>query len=537
MTDALTYAPNTIRQLAERVHDDPEAFAFDGFGVMLSAEQSDAWRRLGNPGPRVGQERKINYISGGQRSGKTVLLALWHAHASMYKTGVDNTDGRFWRNYLYKTLANAPTTDLTLKLWQVMDELSKGASDAQYDRTARASRGGVFLHLMKAGTAGPWPVVRYENGARTDFRSTEGYATRLEGDQWWFITWDEWASQADREIEFVLVDVLMGRSRDHDAKIVPAAWPKAATERHLISAIRKIESGADTDSQVMYLSALNAYFSNKRALATERRRKDDAQWRRTVLGEPAGGASVEFKPDIVDNMKVPGLPFPALREEGFRYFSSWDIGLAHDQTVGGTWRIPLTGVSVLNKARLVNVTEITPSEGLTLDSIAYAIAREQQTYGSQSAVDASGLGGVAAFRQLRNLRPTPLSFVAKSNDRIWGNMRLAAITNGLDLLTWGRPEAGSEEEQEEADEMYSWGLIEVPDTTLLTRLFDQLANFDRDAKNVPDDWVWMLLIGLWYIRRYWVVGSKPSTPVPFDVRPRALPVEIVRRRAYSLRRR
>lgn len=534
MTDALTYSPNVIRQLAERVHNDPEAFCYDGFGIMLSSEQGDAWRRLGNPGPRTGpREKKINYVSGGQRSGKTVGLWMWHCHANLYKTGVDNTDGRFWRNYLYKTLAVAPTTDLTLKLWQVADEVSKGASDAQFDRKHRTARGGAFLHLYKVGNQGPWPVVRFDNGARTDFRSTEGWATRLEGDQWWFISWDEWASQTDREIEFVLVDVLMGRARDHDAKIVPAAWPKESTERHLISAIRKIESGADPDSQVMYLSALTAFFSNAASLETEKRRKTEAQWKRTVLGEPAGGAAVEFKPDIVDNMRRDDLSWPTLREEGFRYFSSWDIGLAHDQTIGLSWRIPLIGVSVENKARLVNATEINASEGLTLDHIAFNIAREQQMYDSQSAVDASGLGGVAAFRQLRGMRPAPLSFVARSNDRIWGNMRLAAITNGLDLLSWGRPEAQSAQEQEEADKVYAWGLIEAP---YIAKLYDQLANFDRDAKNIPDDWVWSFLIGLWYIRRYWVIGDGPGKAVRFSPLPQ-VSVDIKRRRAYSLRRR
>lgn len=538
MTDALTYAPNQIRQLAERVHDDPEAFAFDGFGVMLSSEQGEVWRALGNPGPRGQREKKITYISGGQRSGKTVELGLWHAFANLYKEGVDNTDGRFWRNYLYKTLANAPTTDLTLKLWQVMDELSKGASDAQYDRAARRARGGAFLHLMKAGNIGPWPVVRFENGSRADFRSTEGWATRLEGDQWWFITWDEWASQPDREIEFVLVDVLMGRSRDHDAKIVPAAWPKEATERHLISAIRKIQSGDDTDSQVVYLSALKAFFSNTRALETEKRRKTPAQWKRTVLGEPAGGAAVEFKPDIMDNARVPGAEFPVLREDGFRYFSSWDIGLAHDQTVGGTWRIPLTGVTIANKARLINVTEISASEGLTLDHIGFAIAREQQFYGSQTGVDASGLGGVAAFRALRALRPSPLAFVVRSNDRIWGNMRLAAITNGLDMLTWGRQEGATPQEQQELDEKYEWGLVELPEAQGLIKLFDQMANFDRDAKNIPDDWVWMLLIGLWYIRRFWVIDDGSNrTPRRFNPLKAPSEVEVRRRKAYSLRRR
>lgn len=524
------YVPNKIRLLAEGVADDFGKFAYDGFGVMLSTEQEEAIRLLGMPGPRKTlREKKINYVSGGQRGGKTVLLALAHARACLYKQGVDNTDAKFWRNYLYRTLAGAPTTELTLKLWTVMDELSKGASDAQWDKQHRSSRGGAFIHLLRAGKSGEWPTVFYENGAMTDFRSTEGWAYRLEGSQWWFLTWDEWASQPDREIEFVLTDVLMGRSRDHDAKIVPAAWPKEQTERHLISAIRKIEAGEDVDSQVIYISSENAYFTNFDALAAERRRKSDAQWKRTVLGRPAGGASVEFKPDLVSNAVRDDLPPASLPEEGYRYLSAWDIGLAHDATVGITFRIPLVGVTPDSKARIVNTTEIKASDGLTLDHIAFAIAREQHVYNSQTAVDASGLGGVAAFRQLRELRPSPLSFVARSNDRLWGNMRLASITNALDMLSWGRPDETLERSLvAEGKDVPAWGMLEMP---RIQKLLDQLANFDRDAKGIADDWVFSLLIGLWYIRRFYALGDPGHVVRVFDPRVRST------RRAVPLRRR
>jgi hypothetical protein len=504
------YVPEPIRQLAERAAYDWPVFMYDGLGIMPTDEQVEARAVLGRPGPRDRQagDPKTLYVSGGQRAGKTVELMGWHTEACLYKIGVDNTDQRFYDNYLYKTLAVAPTGDLALKLWQVFDEVSKGASDAQYDRRARRARGGRFLHKFKAGKAGDWPVIRFDNGARTDFRSTEGYAFRLEGDQWWFTTWDEWASQPDREIEFVLTDVLMGRNRDHDGKIVPAAWPKAQTERHLIAAIRKIEQGLDFDSKVVYLSAEKAFFSNRSSLKAERARKSDAQWMRTVLGRPAGGASIEFPADAVENMVKAELAWPQLPEQGFRYFTSWDLGIAHDSTVGITWRIPQGDVQPQNKARIVNATEIKGGETLTVDSIAFAVAKEQLIYRSQSAVDATGMGGLGAIRQMRDLKPPPLAFKARSNDRLHGNMRLAAITNGLDMLTWGRPSEGS------GSGDIPWGLIESP---RIVPLLDQLANFDRDAKNISDDWVMAFLIGLWYIKRFYVLARGSHTPVDFNV--------------------
>jgi len=502
------------RKLAELAKDDFGRFAYDGFGVMLSDAQLEAREMIGAGGPRRREEAKFTFLSGGQRAGKTVFLALEHADSGLYKRGVDNTDRQFWKNYLFKTLAIAPSGELTLKLWQVMSELAKGASDAQWDRRARRSRGGHFINLMRAGKLDKWPAVFYDSGARTDFRSSEGRAFRLEGDQWWFISWDEWASQPDREIQFVKKDVLLGRSRDHDAKIVLAAWPKPETERHLIAAIREIERGQSTSDphQVVYLPADEAWFTNTQALDLEREIKSGPEWQRTVLGQPAGGASVEFPSDVIENMVNDDLTFPRLPDPEydakFKTFISWDVGLGQDSTVGITWAIPRVGVSPDTPAEIVNGQELMGGAVTTIDHISYAIAREQHVYQGESAVDAAAMGGLATVRSLRDLTPRPLAFVSRGNDRIHGNMRFAAIANGLEMLTWGRVE-GSEE---------PWGVVISP---RIQELIDQLANFDRDApkgKAAADDWVWAFLIGLWYIRRFWLVALDTPREHGFDAR-------------------
>jgi len=503
------YVPDTFGRLVEACSDDFGKFAYDGFGIMLSDEQLEARVKLGAPGPRGRNEFKYNWLSGGQRAGKTVEAFLFHAEACLYKRGLDTTDRRYWNNYQYGTLAIAPTNELSLRLWTIADEISKGANDSQYDRKHRRARGGGFLRKFSAGKAGEWAVVRFSTGSRIDFRSSEGFAYRLEGGQWWFITWDEWASQPAREIHAVASDVLLGRARDHDAKIVPMAWPKPETEHHLLRVIRSIEAGKDRDSQVIFLSAEAAYFTNKNALAVERRSKTISEWKRTVLGQPAGGASIVFKPNLVENMVRHDLTYPALPEEGYAYLSTWDVALAHDSTVGVTWRIPVAGnrpiVTPEYKARIVNVTELQGAETLTLDQLAFTIAREQQMYRAQSGIDATAMGGIAAFRQLRTLKPPPWAFSSRGQDRLWGNMRLAAITNGLDCLSWGRVEGNTG----------PWGLVEAPP---IVPLMDQLASFDPDGKDIPDDWVWAFLIGLWYIRRNYAVGEPGAyQAVPFDV--------------------
>jgi hypothetical protein len=48
---------------------------------------------------------------------------------------------------------------------------------------------------------------------------------------------------------------------------------------------------------------------------------------------------------------------------------------------------------------------------------------------------------------------------------------------------------------------------------------DQLASFDPEGKDIPDDWVWAFLIGLWYIRRNYAVGEPGAyQAIPFDIR-------------------
>jgi hypothetical protein len=519
----------TLGDMLSRCRDDFPAFCYDGWGVMLSDGQLEADAEMGPLGPRPnGRAPKIHFISGGQRGGKTVYLGLKHADANVYKRGVDNTDPRFWRNYLYKTLAIAPSVELVLKLYVVMDELSKGASDAQWDRRARRSRGGRLIGMMRAGKQDKWPTVFYrlpgmDETAQTDFRTSEGRATRLEGGQWWGVTWDEWATQPPHEIGYVLTEVLLGRSRDHDAKIWPAAWPKAESEHHLIAVEREIETGTgDVPKAITYLSSESAYFTNRQALETERLMKDEVTYKRTVLGRPGGGSAIEFKPDVVANMVRrrdpetgnPGLRHPALPDSdlpdgSWRYFCSWDIGLAHDETVGIAWAIPRVGVTPESKARIKEVRILPSGETQTLDRIVHEMRTMQLTFGGRAdvALDASGLGGVAAARQLGSvLRPPPIEFKSTGNHRIYGNMRLAAITNALEMLSWHRDPARPDK---------PWGLVEAPDVKELT---DQMAYFDRDAKNQPDDRVWAFIIGCWYIRRYWVVGDALHRQAAFDSR-------------------
>lgn len=526
--------PNKNRELAEACADDWPRLMYDGFGIMISDEQEEAYLRLGRPGPRQEGEFKYNWLSGGQRAGKTVFAFGVHADACLYKRGIDPTSRLYWTNYQYPTLAIAPTDALTLRLWLIGDEVSKGSHNSQYDSKIRRSRGGAFIGKLKAGRDGKGNGIwRWSNGSRVEFRSSEGYAYRLEGGQWYFITWDEWASQPDREIHKVLTDVLFGRSRDYDAKIMPMAWPKPETEHHLMSVVREIESGRDPHSQVIYLSARKAYFTNQNALATELEMKTAAEIKRTIDGEPAGGASLEFKKHVVDNMVRMDIPKQDLPDfdGSYAYFHSWDLGVTNDSTVGFTWRIPIIGgrrmVTPYSKARIVNRTELPGSDTRDLEDITTAITVDRLLYRGQVAIDATGMGGVMAVRGLRDMNPRPHEFKSRSNDRLHGNMRLAAIGNGLDCVSWQKPE--------DPDSPEPWGLVEMP---YYIETIDQLANFDRDAKDIPDDEVWAFLIGLWYIRRWWAVGEPGiHESRTFDPRQGAADEVIIRRRGARDQRR
>ncbi|HEY6056456.1 MAG TPA: hypothetical protein VIV06_00410, partial [Candidatus Limnocylindrales bacterium] len=431
MAGPTVYSPDPDARLVERAATDFGVFAYDGFGIMLSSEQLAAYHEIGVPGPRREEqgEAKFNWLSGGQRGGKTVLGALMHARAALYKEGVDPLDRIYWRNYLYGTLNIAPSEELSLRLWTIMSEISKGANDAQHGHPR-----GAWIKKLALGKSGQWGICRYSNGAVTDFRSSEGKAYRLEGGQWWFFTWDEWASQPDAEIGTVLRDVLLGRSRDHNAKIVPMAWPKPETERHLMAVIEAVEAGTDTESRIVYLSAESAYFTNRAALKAERKVKTPAEWKRTVLGRPAGGGHKEFKVHLVEHAKVLGAELGA-REDGFSYLTSWDLGMANDSTVGLTWRIPIVGgrrlVTPEHRARIVDAVELLGSDDRELTDLERAIRKQHYAFPGASAVDATAMGGVAAFRGLRDLKPRVYAFTSKAQHRVYGNMREAAITNGV----------------------------------------------------------------------------------------------------------
>jgi hypothetical protein len=450
-----------------------------------------------------------------------------HVDAALYKRGLDNTDRLYWNNYQYGTLAIAPTDALTLRLWQIGDEVSKGSHDAQYDTKALRSRGGAFIGRFAAGKDskgnGIW---RFSNGARTEFRSSEGGAYRLEGGQWWWITWDEWASQPDYEIYTIRNDVLLGRARDHDAKIMPMAWPKPKTEHHLISVIRDVESGRDQNSKIVYLDATNAPWTNQDALAVEVATKSPQEILRTIKGRPAGGASIEFKQEAVDNLVNKNLPRQELPiSEGYAYFSSWDLGIGNDATAGFTFRIPIVGskrlVSPQFKARMVNRTVLPGSDTRDLDDITMAYRAEQALYHSQGRRRRDRHG--RAHGRPPDARPQPAAArVQEPQQRPDPRQHAARRDHQRDRLRHVGPARGPRARQ--------GGPVGPDRDALLDRVDRPARSFDRDAKEATDDEAWAFMIGCWYIRRYWAVGTPGvHTARSFDVRPRESSVAVANR--------
>jgi hypothetical protein len=418
------------------------------FGIMGPVQRRadrGLQRRSASPGPRGRGEFEVQLAVGRPARRQDRDRRRDARRRGLYKRGVDNTDrctGRTTSTGRWRSPRRRPDPAAVADRRRGQQGLPRRAvrHEGAGDRAAaRSSAASPPARIPRATGSG-----RFSNGARTDFRSSEGGAYRLEGGQWWWITWDEWASQPDREIHTIKSDVLLGRARDHDAKIMPMAWPKPETEHHLIASSatsrrarpeqqgrlpRRDNARGRTRTRSRSSSRRRARpRSSGRSRAARRRRRRSSSSRdgrrQPRQQEPAAAGA----PDRGGLRLLLELgPRPRQRRDGRlrRSGSRSSAASGSSAPVQGPDRQP---------------DGLPGSDTRDLDDITMAISAQQALYHSHGAVDATGMGGLMAVRQLRDLQPAALEFKSRSNDRIHGNMRLAAITNALDCVSWGRPE-------------------------------------------------------------------------------------------------
>ncbi len=450
--------PEVQRWIADGKYD-VGRWSANGLGIYLHDKQLATIEELDK------NEATFYLLWWANRSGKTVLVIVWHLHGIFYKPEIaePTTDHEFdqWVAEDYRTLHAAPLGTLATLAHEAIGEIIKGTHPAQRDESGRrrdAPLGSSFRATKERDAHGAdHMVVKSLNGGTIDFRSTEGTAGRLEGRAWRRISWDEWPQQeaADKGegIRTVLLR-LQNRASDFDAKVLLTGTITPDTEHIAKEWILRCEDPNDPDWWGSTATRLDNPYASRKAIDLAKRQikagtLDQEDFDRMIGGVPGGvkgrlfpsflvdpifdndlprftppvvGDGGSFQPVEVakpmarprykdDEEKVP--PRARWTEPGsspYLYLHVWDLAIAAADNIGIVARIPrdwrfgwttADGKRVLRPIEGVKFVEIPGSRTLTSAEIQHTIEETFLPYGGRIVLDTTDAHGKNIYRELR----------------------------------------------------------------------------------------------------------------------------------------
>lgn len=529
--------------------DDFEVFCFFGFGVVLTDDQKRAAEMI-FADPESGL---IHVWRWANRSGKSTLLVLLHMYVCWKKWRFPAKRFEVWQKYTYRTLHSAPLNVLVGKAWSLGDALIDGRAEQQLDPDTGDFRPAPLGQFFTAGkSARPdgsdWLWIKCANGAVTDFMSSGDGAARIEGEAWWFLTWDEFARQAPiTDVPLLIDQTYLPRSSDHMAPVVMAG---TSTE-DFDPVYQEIEDMAEKQpNRWNFLEAGRAGNFSQSKASIQRQRDmsfDPNAVARSLDGTLGEGGKGPFPNFLLDNAfrDIPARTSPDEIPDGWIVTQAFDHAIRNDDNVvlSAAMPWPITYERLLQNPIVGVAIDIKKSSrSLTPDEQFGMIRTNALAYDPKAVViDATAEGGLMVFRQARaqGYPAEACSFTGRTP----GNIRVSNKEYGIQalqrLLAYGLDvkigNDGWVEEWPEPDPSRPFGLIRLPNAKGdWTRLKRQLATYKRDDTYLTQDAAITAIMLAWWVYRFLDQGSRTHVQ-KFSVLGRRVPREARGRLAYSRR--
>lgn len=501
-------------------------FAREALGIELHEAQIELGQAILR---NIAQYYELHWAN---RSGKTTVVISLHMHALWYRRGVPEAVSRSdhenrWMKTEYATLHLAPLNELAGRAHEAIQAVIDGTSEAQLDRDTGQYRDAPLAPMFAATrerdkTGADRLFLRCMTGARTDFRSTEGKARRLESGSWRFITWDEWTqTENPDDIRSILFNRLTARAADYDAPIILTGTSNEDVEHIAKEFTEKAEDPANPDWWGNSAARKMNPSASQRALDVALRNLDPEDYARTVMGEYGGVKGRVFPAFLVDPVfrndlprfspPVPGDGWPTRQDavSPWTYLHIWDLALAAAENVGIVVRLPAGfdfGWKALDsEVRLVPIEGVSfkvipGSRTLTSAEIIHTIEETFLPYGGQIVLDTTDAHGKNIHRELRRAGYPVEAFTFNERDGRRVIRKESAIHNTRALLSEGMvlTRDGSGEPEHDADGVprfdrtKPYGVLRLPHDWSKVR--DQLSVLKVDDQRQQKDAAMVVLM-------------------------------------------
>jgi hypothetical protein len=491
------------------------------------------------------------------RAGKTTTILPWHLHGIFYKYELPEPETpreyELWLAEDYRTIHTSPLNVLAQRAWSAISEITKGTHPAQRSEDGKrreAPLGAFFTTTTERSANGSEHlVVRCLTGGTTDFYSTEGGGSRIEGTAWWRGSWDEWPQQEAADKGTAIRDVLTrleNRLSDFDGKLLITGTVSEDTEHIARDWIERCDDPDDKDWWGMSASRMDNPSASRKAMALAERSLDDQDYKRTVLGELGGVRGRLFPGYMVEPTFTKDLPrfTPPHPEDGatfeagtsqrgrFRtrgtspwtYFHLWDLAIAQADNVGLVFRVPADmAFSPERPIEGVRRVVVPGSRTLTSAEIIHTIEEVYLPYGGQIVLDATDAHGKNIARELRKAGYPIEEFIFNERDSRRVIRKEAALHHAREIMTEGMvvtlDTAGEPTHDADGVPVFDrdkpYGAIRLPREWLRTR--DQIAVLKVDDDKQRKDEAMAFLMGCDVAYRARRTRTRQAVPARFAV--------------------
>lgn len=518
---------------------DVELFAYYGFGVLLTDAQIEHIRDV-----IIWPPGSAHVWRWANRTGKTTGLDMFYAWASWYKWRFEHASFDGWLAYEYKSLHAAPLSELAGKAWDLFAALIDNRADQQRNPITKLQRPAVLVPFFEATKTVDVndvdrPVVTCANGAKIDFRSTQGKAGRLESDQWWNIGWDEFPRQQPADdITTIFDQTLLPRSSDYMAPVI-LAGTATIDSAHIYAELEELAEANKKDWNFTEAARSTNYTASAASIDRQRRMSIDkdvaARSLDGILGGTGGSMFPEFLLRNAFRAELPEKASPPAaddasgwaRRKGREYITSFDHALAHDDNVYLDLDLPWPPHLATPEDPIVGVSLslVRGSRTLTPDEQQAYLSRDIRSYRSKLAiVDSTGPGGLSVYRGAlqSGLPVVPCNLQARAVKYV--TVKEQALQATQKILAWGLPvepnESGYIDSWPDIPDDLNFGLLRFPTTGPWAKLRRQLAVYKREDEKLRQDAAMTLVQACWYLWKFLEAvapGRKPQRTSKFNV--------------------
>lgn len=465
---------SVLREAFARGRDDIAFFAEFFLGVTLHDGQV-RWTE--------NSTRKINVLVPGNRYGKSVVTAVKHLHKNTYKKG------RGWHEFHFGKKPFSEDAWRAAPYSTINCSISADQSEIVFREAIALINRPTFRPFVKGTPVTPFPRIELWNGATMHARSTSDNGKYIDGHHYAYMSYDEagWEPQLD----WLLGTVLLPRLVDWGGNIDLVGTPKGRGYLYQVmmrglNGDPQVYSQAGSTYENPYINPeeLKALEESLNAISPKLARQAlygdfiDADGLVFTFEQVQGNmlradelvAHVEYVANGVDYQLEGWNPDPTRN-----YVVAFDLARRNDRTVGIVLDVTERPFTIV---RMLMLTQC-PWE------LQYEYIRKfGQRYNCLPIIDSTGVGDVVDSElTTRGIRHKTFDF----NDGR-GILKERLITNLQNALDYGRPAAGSE------DEELQWGLLRCG---LFTPLLDELAVYERDDRKLSTDCVMALAIAVW----------------------------------------